>query len=707
MLIVRLVSHPLVRIPLAVVLAFGGRAYAQSPPAGDDATDQDQKGTTVDVVAPPRRASYAAAMQTSGTRDPMPLHDVPQSITVLDRALLDDVGARRTDDVLPLVPGVQLYDGYGGVFDDYLVRGFQVWAGTLYRNGYLNGYSGGSTTDAVNVERIEVIRGPASALYGPALPGGSIDFVTKRPRSKPSTRLGVSAGSFDTYRGELDATGPLAPHVRYRLTGAAETTASHRDHDTFRRWLANPSFELELAPGTVLFVEGQGYQTEFRSDPLGVPSIGGDPFALPSSRSYADPGLPLSRARGLLGRVELEQRLSERVSLRIGTQTKGGDYAERTLLWDAPGADGRTLQRSFFNWYSSSADTSLQAALHGAADTGPLAHAFIVGADGSFEHVHFRAAMSDPAETAPIDLYTPVYGVPLPRAPLPGGPANAWSYRTAGVYANDVVTIAKPLKVMVGGRLDDYSQRSEVGGAHDQTGQSAFSPRSGAVLDVAGPLSLYGNVSKGFWPSLGVDASGGVLEPQHSFSYEGGARVAADDDAATLDVALFHIDNRNIAVPDPSNPSFSRQIGEATSRGLEAQATARPGDLVRLFASYAFTDAKVTADLDPANVGKQLPLAARHAAALWSQLELPVRAGERLGLGVGGVYRGERPLEDETSVPAYLRIDAILSYRTAHLRSALRVENLLDARYVRGGLRADAVLLGAPRNVMLTTELLL
>lgn len=703
----RFVRRPLVQVPLAVALAWTGVARAQSSPAapGDDAAGPTP--TVVDVVAPPRPTSYAAPMQTIGTRDPMPAHDVPQSVTVLNRDLLDDLGARRTDDALPLVPGVQTYDGYGGVFDDYLVRGFQVWAGTVYRNGYLNGYSGGSTTDAVNVERIEVIRGPASALYGPALPGGSIDFVTKRPRSKASTRLGVSAGSFDTYRGELDSTGPLSSHVRYRLTGAAESTSSWRDHDTFRRWLANPSFEMDLAPGTVLFVEGQAYRTEFRSDPLGVPEIGGDPFALPTSRSYTDPGLPLSRAQGLLGRIELEQRLSDRVSLRLGTQTKAGDYAERTLLWGAPEADGRTLERIFFNWYSSSADTSFQAALHGTADTGPVAHAFIVGADAGFEHVHFRAAVSDPAQAAPIDLYAPVYGVPLPSAPLPDGPADAWSYRIAGVYANDVVTIARPLKVMVGGRLDDYSQESEVGGAHDQTGEVAFSPRGGAVFDVVDGLSVYGNVSRGFWPSLGVDASGGVLKPQHSLSYEGGARAAASDDVATLDVAVFHIDNENIPVPDPSNPSFSLQIGEAVSRGVEAQATARPNELVRVFASYAYTDAKVTADPEPAKVGKPLPLAAKHTGALWSQLELPVRRSERLGFGLGGVYRGERPLEDDTTVPAYVRLDAILSYRTQRVRSALRVENLLGTRYVRGGLNANAVLLGAPRNVMLTTEIVL
>ncbi|HEY3665772.1 MAG TPA: TonB-dependent receptor, partial [Polyangiaceae bacterium] len=159
------------------------RAFAEpAEPTTEPASEPTATPIVIEVTAPPRaRPSYAAPTQMTGTREEREISDLPVTVGVANRTLMNDRLARRTEDVLPLVPGVQLFAGSGGFWDDYTVRGFRVWAGTTFRNGFISGYSGANATDAVNIERVEVVRGPASALYGPGLPGGSITFVTKRP----------------------------------------------------------------------------------------------------------------------------------------------------------------------------------------------------------------------------------------------------------------------------------------------------------------------------------------------------------------------------------------------------------------------------------------------------------------------------------------------------------------------------------------------
>ena len=657
----------------------------------------------VEVHASPRPPSYFVPTQTTGTRADQPVHDLPQSMTVLDRTVIDDIGARRVEDALPLVPGVQLFSGYGGTWDDYTIRGFRVWAGTTHRNGYLNGYSGAHAADTVNVERIEVIRGPASALYGPALPGGAVNLVTKRPKAERQLSVGVWAGSFTTLRNELDATGPMGPKVNYRLTASASSTEGYRDYNSFSRWLVNPAVEFAPTEDTKLLVELQAYRSSYRADPLGVPwMVKG---AIPVERSYVDPSLPRANFDGGLARVELDHKLSRRWALRVAIQNQIGQYVEKTILWGPPGEDGRMLERALMNWRQYGGAVALQSALRGEFSTGPFRHGVVVGLDAARERVAYRTAMSDPASAPlPIDVFNPRYGAVLPEVSLPSAP-NTWSYGVVGLYANDVVTLLPRLKVMLGVRVDTFAQESSSDTVHDRASEVAVTPRAGAVFDVIDGVSAFANVSTGFWPSLGVTATGNVLRPEHSFSTEAGVRGVLMPDVVTLDVAAFRIDNRNFAVADADNPNFQHNIGEALSTGIEAMSTARLGRIFRCLASYAYTDARVVEDpAVPARVGQPLPLAAAHSGGAWGQFDLPITAGQKAGIGVGSTYTSERTLPDQSTIPGYVRFDAMLSYAVPHVRAALRFENLADTQYVKSGLNQYAVLFGAPRNVLLTLD---
>ena len=660
----------------------------------------------IEVTAPPRtRPSYASPTQTTGTREEREISDLPVTVGVANRTLMDDRLARRTEDVLPLLPGVQLFAGSGGTWDDYTVRGFRVWSGTTFRNGFLSGYSGANATDAVNIERVEVVRGSASALYGPGLPGGSINFVTKRPAADARVNVGLSVGSFDTYRGELDATGPIAPGVLYRMTASAESTAGFRDFNDFRRYLVNPVVSVKLDRHSWLLVEVQRYGQAYRSDPRGVPVLNGDPLALPVRRSLIEPAQPLANISGDLLRLELWHALSSAWSMRVAAQSKAGRYTEYALNPLALDDTGTILSRIAVNWQSQSRDTNLQLALHGKVQIGPIGHEIAAGVDLGREIVDWRLGLSDPASNPyVIDVVDPHYGAPLPSAPLQEGRMNRWSYQTGGIYASDIVTLSPQFTVLVGARADSYRQESSTTTITERAGQPEHSLRAGAVFRPWRALAFYGNASTGFWPVLGTAANGGVLRPERSRAFEAGARTALAADLLTFDAVAFQVDNRNISVPDPAHPDFQVQRGAARSRGAEFSATGRVEAWLRVMATYSYTVARITEDTDPSNVGTALPLTAQHSGGGFAVAEAPNGPLRGLNLGGGAVYTSGRALSDHSEIPGYVRFDARLGFRSGRLESTLFVENLFDRRYIRSGNDALGVLYGAPRSVLVATR---
>ena len=708
-------SRALGAIAVSVLLsssaAGAGEATSDGPAAGsDDSASPPPPVHSSESTAkpvPPAQPQQVVDVQVTGTRVEAPVGDVPQSVTVVGRSVMDSTLARRTDDVMLLVPGTQLGPGYGGTWDDYVIRGFRVWSGTTYRNGFLNGYSGANATDTVNVERIEVIHGPASALYGPALPGGSIRYVTKEPLAEPHSRLRLMAGSFGTLRGELDATGALddRDHVLARVTAAGEASDGHRDFNDWQRWIANPAVAWRPDAKTSVLGEVQVYRQLYRADPGGVPALGGDAFALPVHRSYIEPDAPMASTFGSLIRVQGTRSVSSHTTLRVAVQSQLGAYRELAVIPIALLDDRRTLVRLIQNWESGSRDIALQASVTERFSTGSLRHLLVTGFDTSTERVDWRVAVSDPATTPyTIDVWQPVYGSPLPDVPLPGGDSNRWSSTLAGVFVNDLMTVLPHLHALVGARVDGCRQTSKTDTVDETEDEWALSARSGLVYEAASWISFYGNVSNGFWPVLGVTSTARLLKPEHSLAYEAGVRTAWERDRLTADVAVFHLTNRNISVPDPDRPDFQVQRGAARSRGVEVLLKAHPWQAVRAIASYAWSDATVSADTDSALVGKPLAFSARHSGAVWAEFGVLGPLLTDSGVAAGAVFTSKRALLDGYEVPGYVRFDAGVFHRAGPVLATIRAENVAGTRYVKSGNGEFALLPGAPRNFMLAVQ---
>jgi len=670
------------------------------------ASAQEPPEEPVDVYvygAPAPESTYKARQQVTGTRSTRDPAEVPQALSVVPRTLLEDTVARRTDEALPLVPSVQLGAGFGSVWDDYTVRGFRVWAGTMYRNGYLMGYSGLGASDTVNVERIEVLRGSTASLYGPGLPGGTVNLVTKQPLfSKHHAEVGLGFGSFDTKRASFDLTGPLAAErVAYRFTGSYDDTDGFRDFNDSERIVLNPAVALRLGRTRVLW-EVQFFRMRYRPDPIGVPTVDGDPFRLPVERSYIEPHAPRTDFRGGLAHVEARHELSPDVELRLGVQRQAGFLNEPAIVALGIDPDGRTLQRLATHFTSHSEDITVQLGIGAGVRTGSLWHDLTLGADFRYEVVDWLIEIADPTQPFAIDLFAPVYGQPLPAVQGAAPPSNQWDYALAGVYVSDRVEVLPELAFTLGGRADWYNQTSVAPGVDEEKGELAPSGRAGVLFEPLPVLTAYASVSRGFWPVVGVSATGSLLEPETNVGFELGARFALPRDPLTVDVGVFRIDNRNISVPDPERPDFQIQRGEARSQGVEVETTARLADTLRGIASYAFNDAEVTADPNPALVGRRLPFVAEHSGALWLQWQAPVRG---LGLGAGALLVGERSLNDGAEIPGYARVDAVGAYQLGAAKLALRLENLFDTRYVRSGNDASSIFYGAPRSALLMLAL--
>ncbi len=668
------------------------------------ATDVETAQETEEILVAGSRRSFAERAQVTGSRAPRPVSDVPQGVSVVPKAVLESTGARRVEDVAHLVPSVQLGAGFGSVWDDYYVRGSRVWSGTMYRNGYLGGYSNIAATDAVNVERVEVLRGPAAALYGPGLPGGTINIVTKRPEHERSERLTLGFGSFDTQRVTIDATGPLSDKVLYRVTAGFDQTAGYRDFNESERFILNPSFLYELGEDTRWLVESQVFRVRYRPDPGGVPMIDEDPFALPAARSYAEPDTPLTSFDGALVRSEVTHDISSHVTYRLGVQRQVALSDERALYPLGLGEDGRSLARINTHMTLHAEDVAVQSGVELRGKALGMEHDAVVGVDARYEVVDYRLGTSDPgADPFVIDVYDPRYGSGTPQVYEPTGQSSRWTYRDMGIYLNDVMRPVERLRIVAGGRVDKYAQTSVSGPVDVEEGELATSGRLGAIVDTTDFSSVYASVSKGYWPVVGVSGGGALLKPEHSRGVEVGARASLEDDVLTADAAVFRVDNENISVPDPDQPEFQVQRGASRSQGLELSMTANVDERFRAIGSYTLSDAEITEDPNPDLVGKPLVLSSRHSGGIWSELELPA-LGQIFELGLGARAVGERPLNDGVMVPGYVRVDGSFGLRAHFGRVRLFGSNLANKDYVQSGNDAGSVLRGAPRSFFVSVE---
>ncbi|MBE9101808.1 TonB-dependent siderophore receptor [Vacuolonema iberomarrocanum] len=633
---------------------------------------------------------YRAPNATTGTRTDTPILEIPQAIQVIPSEVLEDQAITDLQDALRNVSGVSQGNTFGNTEDAFVIRGFD--SATVLQNGFRA--VDPSLRDTANLERIEVLQGPASVLYGSGQPGGVVNLVTEQPLSESFYELQLRVGSNSLIRPELDISGPLTDDdsVLYRLNAAYERGDGFRDFDQdIERVFLAPVLSLALTPQTDLTVEFE-YLDDERPFDRGVVAIGDGVADLPSDRILGEPDDFFENDEYRL-QSRLEHRFSDDWTLRTAFQYTASDElnlrAEPSMLNEATG----DLSRIFISNDSTNEAFAVQTEIVGEFNTGSIEHTLLFGIDFSQETGEVTTSQG---LAAPINIFDPEYEV-IPRPDLSElvvGLTREVEQTRWGFYLQNQIDLTDNLILVLGGRVDlleqDLEQVSPFLGDESVSGQeSVFSPRVGLVYQPIETLSLYASYSRSFQPNavFSITADGEFVDPERGTQYEIGIKADWFGGRLSSTLALYDLTRTNVAAPDPTAPpgsGFVIPIGEERSRGigLDIAGEILPG--WNIIASYAYIDAEVTDGNDLSTPeGNRVNNVPRNSASLWTTYEIPNGDLQGLGFGLGFFYVDNRVGDSANTfeLPSYFRTDAAVFYRRNNWRVGLNIQNLFDVDY--------------------------
>ncbi|XOV82890.1 MAG: TonB-dependent siderophore receptor [bacterium] len=550
----------------------------------------------------------------------------PSADQTITEALLRQSGSINLDDALDLSASVARQNNFGGLWNSFSVRGF---AGDInLPSGFLvNGFNAGrgfaGPRDIVGIERVEVLKGPRSALFGRGEPGGTVNLVTKRPQFETGGEVRATLGRWDQTRleGDLQTVAGDNDQLGLRIVGIYEDAESFRDTvETEKRGLY-PSVTWDVSARTSLTYELEYTEQEVPFD-RGVIYAEGFGFS-PRDTFVGEPGDGPIDTEVLGHQFELQHNLSENWSLLAGlgyrsTRFEGNasepNFGSRQTYF----IDGRTLSR-FFRYRDFESDYFVaRAEIAGQFEVGSMRHRLLVGVDyDRFENdlfiQRFRPggipagtdiSTLDPAAYLLLDVFNPVYGqYPLP---VPGPNTDREEdLKGFGVYIQDQIDLTERLQVRLGLRWDDFEQDLTNLLASPATTIDAsddrISPQFGAVYLVNDGVSLYASYGEGFRQQTGQDFQGNQFDPNITEAAEIGIKVDLshfyDGVTGSVNVAVFDVEQSNILVNDDRDVVvgfFSIDAGEAESRGIEVDVNAAFDSGFNLWFSYAYTDAEYT-----------------------------------------------------------------------------------------------------------------
>jgi iron complex outermembrane recepter protein len=679
-----------------VTLRTGDLAYSLNPEA--EVPDEEI------VVTGEGQRGYYVPNASVGTRTNTPLRDIPQSIQVIPQQVIQEQQATRLNEVLKNVPGV--VQGNRTPRDPlnlFRIRGFDANSDIL-----IDGLPDPTNLNigfGANIERVEVLKGPASVLFGQGGLGGSVNLVTKRPLPDPFYFVEASAGNYDFYRGTIDISGPLndSRSVSYRLNASAQTTESFIDFYELQQYLIAPVLTFNLSDRTKLTLLAEYALAEGTYD-FGIPPEGSvlpNPNGrIPRDRFVSEPDFNDTSNEILRISYDLEHRLSDSWQVRSVFRTSLFRLKRDTVFSLGLQRDGRTLNRGAEDGTEYDDNTyNLDNYVVGNFATGRIQHQLVAGFNLRRTDVNYQSNLS--LNYAPLDVFDPAYGR-VPANPRFVRQANKDRIQQLGLYIQDQITLAENLKLLLGGRFDIANQRFQAP-LTDTTNfkqTEAFSPRFGIVYQPIQPISLYASYSHSFNYSTSGGFAPAPAEPERGTQYEVGVKADITDRlAATL--AFYDLTRSNLPTTDLNNPTLTIFVGEQRSRGIEFDVTGEILPGWNIIAGYAYTDAEVTDDNTFA-VGNQLNNVPKHAINLWTTYEIQSGSLRGLGFGFGFFYYSDRQgdLANTIELPGYTRTDAAIFYRRDNFRAAINIRNLFDIDYFVSAQNRNRVVPGDPLTVV-------
>ncbi|MEC4562496.1 TonB-dependent siderophore receptor [Pseudomonas inefficax] len=694
-------------VSLCVLHAVSPLAFAEPEPPSEPAQIELQ-ALNITGSADSERADgpvegYKASRSASATRTDTALHETPQSVSVVPKDVLQDTGATRLQDGLDYAGGVGRANNFGGQgLTTFTVRGFTT--GEFYRNGFPINRGYPNAPDANTVERLEVIRGPASSLYGRGDPGGTFNVVSKQPLPESKVTLGSQFDDQGMHRATLDATGPLNQDgsLAYRLNLLGEGGESFRDDVESERYDVAPVLSWQVNDSTKIVFEGDFMRNNHPLDrgltryPTQAGSASRDTYVWEKGSDN------LLHNDNNMAQVRFEHLLNDSWTLGGGFQYLDGSLKGNAVEATSAPADGRTLQRNFNYRKLEWTDRDWQLNLTGHFDTGAFSHTLLTGVE--YENYHYSSIIRRSTAPYTIDIYNPILGQPRPELAAIPTTWDSEKLETWAYFIQDQVALTERLKALAGVRFErfehDYDDKRPANRDFSK-GENGVTPRFGLIYDLTDTVAVYANTARSFKPNSGASLQGSGFDPEKGKSYELGVKWEAPDRQLSVDAAIYHIVKENVLTRDPADPNYNLAAGEVRSRGLDINIAGNLTPEWRVIGGYAYVDAEVTKD-NRLPTGTRLANIPRNSFSLLNTYEFQDGLAKGLGLGVGVKYVDDRNGQTEAvtyNMDQYTVVDLLAFYKVNdNIRLNLDLKNLFNKEYDEGAFNFYAYP-GAPRTV--------
>ena len=636
---------------------------------------------------------YRSGNSASGNKISTAIRETPQSIQIVNQSFMDDLQARSVADALVYTSG--LTEGQNSRGDRFEIRGFTT--GIPFKNGFRD--SGRAPRDNANFDRIEVAKGPASVIFSRTSAGGAVNILTKLPQPRRAVELGATWGGFDFHRATLDATGPLAgDKLLYRLNVAWQDSGSFRDDGFIHKVFFTPVVSWILGPRTRLNVEFE-YLQDQRVNDAGLVAVGNRAVRMSASTFYGDPD-DVNRTWQYAGRYELLHTFASGLALRHAFRINQTNEKGFDTQFNAVNANTLILTRTrrwlnaeqVDNYY-----TQTEASYEFRATGGR--HKLLGGLEVGY---NFDGGITNFAPLTSTHVLNPVRGVTGTFV------NNSWSDTTIWYdeyfLQDQFYCLDDKLTLVAGARLAHFASFATNKRTNVKTNTSGRkpNPRLGAVWLPSDAVSVFLNYSDIVANASNVNPDGSTLKPVQSTLLELGARAELLQRRITVTGGYYDLLNANTLNPDPARPGYRIETGEQRTRGMEFDVAGRLLPQWQIIGSANFIRGVVTKDLvTPA--GNRLANTPSRTFSLWNRFQPTAGTFKGLGAGLGMVAVGGRfgDVANTFYIPAYVRYDGALSYRTRSWDLSLNVQNLLDEEYIRTANGRLSIRPGSPRDFSL------
>lgn len=692
--------------PLTVFAAGGAVA---TPDSRDAATLPEIK---VQGGAPP--PGYQRDAARSASKTDTPLRDIPQSVNVVPEQLIRDQGARSMQDALRNVPGVGFSHG-DGQRDQVTIRGYSAIA-----DQFIDGIRDDALyfRDLSNIERIEVLKGPAAVLYGRGSSGGLINRITKKPQAGTFGDVTLMLGSFDLRRLSADVNAQVNERVAVRVTGAFEDSGNYRDQQFLERHNIAPSLSMQLGAQTRLLLQAE-YAKDKRVTDFGIPSFNGRPVDVPIGTYYGSGNArrdDYTATEVVSGTATLDHRFNDAWSVRNATRyytyeldrnntLPGGTVNTATLTVGRNRGEIARQENGVFNQTDFIFKNTL----------GGFKQDWLLGLELGRQNKH--AAFVNQANIDRVSIFNPGGQVapPLSAAARAAAIPSDTTLDVMGAYVQNQITLAKEWKALAGVRYDTFKQSTGFARTLAPLSRTdrAWSPRAGLIWQPSDTASYYASYSTSFQPSAessALSASNAANEPEITQNREIGTKLDFWEGALAVTGSVFNLERTNIKTTDPANPARLINAGEQRTSGLELTANGRLPQGWDVSAGYAYLDGRMVKSNSVLNSpqtpvvpipiqGKRPSLTPEHSAFVWAVKQL----GNGFSAGGGLNYVGERfaSLTNAVVLPDYLTADIAGFYRTRQYEISVNLKNVTNNKYIISahGSNDNLILPGPPREL--------